>query len=126
MKNKQTQILIVDDSKDDREMYEQYLSMTGYRVSTADNGKEGLEKAFELQPQVILIDLRLPVIDGWEAAQRLKADDRTKASRIVVITGLTWLQPKILECDGWLTKPCPPDRLGAEIARVLETRTPGT
>jgi CheY-like chemotaxis protein len=119
MENEQTHILVVDDSKDSREMYAQHLSLKGYRVSMAADGKEGLEKAFELHPHLILMDLRLPIIDGWEATRLLKEDERTKACPVVVITGLTWLQPKALECDGWLTKPCSLDRLDAEISRVL-------
>jgi CheY-like chemotaxis protein len=122
MENEQTLILIVEDSKDSREMIAQYLSLKGYRVSLAGNGKEGLEKAFELHPHLILMDLRLPIIDGWEATRLLKADERTKDCPVVVMTGLTWIQPKTLECDGWLTKPCPLDQLDAEINRVLVGR----
>jgi CheY-like chemotaxis protein len=119
MQNEQAHILIVEDSKDSREMIAQHLSLKGYRVSMAGDGREGLEKAFELHPHLILMDLRLPIIDGWEATRLLKEDERTKACPVVVITGLTWLQPKALECDGWLTKPCSLDRLDAEISRVL-------
>jgi CheY-like chemotaxis protein len=123
--NDQKHILIVDDSKDSREMYAQHLSLKGFRVSMACDGKEGLEKAFELHPHLILMDLRLPVIDGWEATRLLKAEERTKDCPVVVITGLTWLQPNSIECDGWLTKPCPLDQLDAEITRVLKARDEG-
>jgi CheY-like chemotaxis protein len=122
VENEQTHILIVEDSEDDREMYAHHLSLKGYLVSKAGDGKEGLEKAFELQPHVILIDLWLPCVGGWEATRRLKADERTKHCPVVVITGHPVLRPRTLECDGWLTKPCPLDQLDAEIARVLRTR----
>ncbi len=122
MANEQTHILIVEDSKDDREMYAQFLSMKGYRVTMAGDGKEGLEKAFELHPNLILLDLRLPTIDGWQATRLLKEDERTKDCPIVVITGLMWLRPKTLDCDGWFTKPCSLKELDEEIARILETR----
>lgn len=122
MENQPIHILVVEDSKDEREMYAQYLSMKGYRVSAAGDGKDGLEKAYELRPDLILIDLRLPSIDGWKAVHYLKADERTTDCPVLVLTGLTWLQPQSLECDGWLTKPCPLDRLDAEITRILEAR----
>lgn len=122
MGNDTKHILIADDSQDDREMYAQHLTQRGYRVSTATNGKEALEKAFELRPHLIMIDLRLPAIDGWEATQRLKADERTKDCPVLVITGLTWLRRTELECDGWLTKPCPLDQLDKEIVRILDER----
>ena len=120
MGNEQTHILIVDDSEDDRELYARYLSQKGYRVSMARDGKECLQMALDLHPHLILMDLRLPALDGWQATRLLKADERTKDCRVVVVTGLTWLQPKSLECDGWLVKPCPLDLLGAEIASILE------
>jgi len=122
MDNCQTSILIIEDSKDDREMYAQFLSMKGYASSAAANGKEGLDKALELSPDVILMDLRLPGIDGWELVQRLKADERTRHCAVVIVTGLTWLQPKALECDAWLTKPCRLERLEEELTRILENR----
>ena len=122
MDNSQSHILIIEDSKDDREMYAQFLSMKGYVSSAAANGREGLDKAIELKPDLILMDLRLPVIDGWELVHRLKADQRTKHCAVVIVTGLSWLQPRSLECDAWFTKPCRLERLEAEVARILETR----
>src|SRR4029077_17438620 len=102
-----------------------YLTMQGCRVSTASDGKEGLEKAFELRPDLILMDLRLPIIGGWEASQRIRADERTKQCPIVILTGAALIKPATLECDGWLTKPCPPDQVFAEITRILRVRREG-
>ncbi|HLM46046.1 MAG TPA: response regulator, partial [Myxococcaceae bacterium] len=70
-------VLIVDDYQDAREMYAEYLEFSGFRVAEARNGAEAVEKAFALRPSVILMDLSLPVMDGWEATRRLKADART-------------------------------------------------
>jgi len=122
MGTEQIHILIVEDSKDERDMFAHYLSMRGYRVTQAGDGKEGLEKALDLHPHLILMDLWLPTIGGWEATRRLKADERTKDCPVVVITGHALIQPDTLECDGWLTKPCPLDQLDAEITRVLEAQ----
>jgi CheY-like chemotaxis protein len=122
MEHAETHILIVEDSKDERDMYALHLSRMGYRVSMAGDGEEGLEKAFELHPHLILMDMWLPKIGGWEATRRLKTDERTKHCPVLVITGQSPVQPSTLECDGWLTKPCPLDQLDAEIARLLEAR----
>jgi CheY-like chemotaxis protein len=122
MDYQRTHILIVEDSEDERDMFAHHLSLMGYRVSKAADGKEGLEKAFALHPNLILMDLWLPTIGGWEATRRLKLDERTKDCPVVVITGNVRVQPSTLSCDGWLTKPCPLDLLDAEIARVLQSR----
>jgi CheY-like chemotaxis protein len=120
MDNERAHILIVDDSADDRLMYAHFLSHKGYRVSKARDGKEGLEKAFELQPDLILMDLWLPRISGWQATQRLKVDKRTKDIPVLIITGISSVWSR--DCDGWLTKPCPLDQLDQEITRVLVAR----
>lgn len=100
-------------------MYSYFLSSRGFRVSTADDGKEGLEKAFQLHPDVVLMDLWLPEIGGWEATRRLKTDERTKRIPVVVITGHAYIQADVVGCDGFVVKPCAPDDLHAEISRVL-------
>lgn len=114
----QTHILIVDDSEDDRNMYAHYLARKGYRVSMARDGREGLENALGLQPDLILLDLWLPKMSGWDVMEHLRADERTKRIPVLAISGHTQTQPR--GCHGLLTKPCPLDQLGAEIARLIE------
>jgi two-component system cell cycle response regulator DivK len=116
----QAHILIVEDSDDDRIMFAQYLSMHGHRVSSARDGNQGLEKAFELKPDLVLIDLWLPLVSGWEAMHRLRADQRTRQIPILVVTGHSSVRTR--DCDGWLTKPCPLDELRAEVAALLTSR----
>ena len=67
-------VLVVDDVAHGREIFAEYLEFRGFRVATAEDGIEAMEKAFELRPDVILMDLSLPGIDGWEATRRLKKD----------------------------------------------------
>ena len=67
-------------------MYSHFLSQQGFRVSLAENGREGLEKAFKLRPDMILMDLWLPEIGGCQAVQTLKHDERTKHIPVVAIT----------------------------------------
>jgi len=121
----QRHILVVDDSEDDREMYAQYLSQKGYRVSSAADGTEGLEKAFKLQPDLILMDLWLPRRGGWQTTREIRLDERTKHIPVLVITGHLYPRPELLGCDGWLAKPCPLDKLDAEIVRILQADSQG-
>jgi two-component system cell cycle response regulator DivK len=116
-------VLVVDDFQDAREMYAEYLSYSGFRVAEASNGFEALDQAFLLRPDVILMDLSLPGLDGWSATARLKADDRTRHIPIVALTGhaLAGASERARQagCDAFVTKPCLPDDLVAEIRRVL-------
>jgi len=116
-------VLVVEDYQDAREMYSAYLQFSGYRVAEATNGAEAIEKAIQLMPDIILMDLALPKVDGWEATKRLKSDPRTKHIPIVALTGhaLAGFAEGAREagCDAFVTKPCLPDALVAEIRRML-------
>jgi two-component system cell cycle response regulator DivK len=117
MTSNQAHILVVDDGEDLREMFAYYLTRKGLRVSKARDGKEGLEKAFGLMPDLVLLDLWLPEISGWEVLHRLKSDARTKHIPVLILTGYTMAPP--LECDGFLTKPFQLAALDAEITHRL-------
>src|SRR5205807_9357571 len=80
-------VLVVDDYPDAREMYTEYLEFSGFEVVQASNGAEALERAIDTIPDIILMDLSLPVMDGWEATRRLKADRRTWDIPVVALTG---------------------------------------
>ena len=116
-------ILVVDDYQDAREMYAEYLQFSGFRVAEAKNGNEAVEQAFALKPDLILMDLSLPGMDGWEATRRLKADDRTKHIPIVALTGHALAGAsegaRKAGCDSFVTKPCLPDDLVVEVRRML-------
>ncbi len=122
-KNRVPLVLVVDDFDDARDMYGEYLEMNGFRVETARNGQEALEKANKLLPDVILMDLSLPVMDGWEATRRLKADKRTRAIPIVALTGHalqgTEEGAKKAGCDAFVTKPCLPATLVTHLQAQL-------
>ena len=121
-------ILVVDDYQDAREMYAEYLQFSGFRVAEARNGNEAVAQAFSLRPDLILMDLSLPGMDGWEATRLLKGDDRTKHIPVVALTGHALAGAsegaKKAGCDSFVTKPCLPDALVAEIQRMLSARTP--
>ena len=118
-------ILVVDDYQDAREMYAEYLQFSGFRVAEAKNGNEAVEQAFALKPDLILMDLSLPGMDGWEATRRLKADDSTRRIPIVALTGHALAGAsegaRKAGCDSFVTKPCLPDDLVVEVRRMLNS-----
>ena len=116
-------ILMVDDFQDNREMYAAYLRHAGFLVEEAVTGTEALDKAFATAPDLIVMDLSLPGLDGWEATRRLKADARTKHIPIVVVSGHA-LEGSVKSaqaagCDAFLRKPCLPNALLAEVKTLL-------
>ena len=119
-------ILVVDDFEDNREMYVEYLSYSGYRVAEAGDGVAALDQAFRLLPDIIVMDLSLPGMDGWEATRRLKQDPRTRHIPVVAVTGhaLAGHSRGAHEagCDSFLAKPCLPDVLLKEVRRMLEEK----
>jgi CheY-like chemotaxis protein len=116
-------VLVVDDFADNREMYSEYLTFSGYEVVEARNGKEAIDAAIQRAPDIIIMDLSLPVMDGWEATRRLKADERTRRIPVVALTGHALAGhskgARDAGCDSFLAKPCLPDQLVAEIKRML-------
>jgi CheY-like chemotaxis protein len=118
-------VLVVDDYQDAREMYAQFFVSSGFRVVEASNGTEAIEKAMELAPDIILMDLSLPGMDGWEATRRLKANQQTLHIPIVALTSHALAgfsdSAKKAGCDVFVTKPCLPDRLVDEVRRLLAT-----
>ena len=117
-------VLLVDDYPDAREMYSEYLEFSGFDVVEAGNGMEALQRAVDTAPDIILMDLSLPVMDGWEATRRLKADQRTKGIPVVALTGhaLAGISEgaKQAGCDAFVTKPCLPEDLVREIRKILD------
>lgn len=119
-------VLVVDDVAHGREIFAEYLEFRGFRVVTASDGLEALDKSFELRPDVILMDLSLPALDGWEATRRLKEDPRTREIPIIALTAHALQsahdKAKAAGCDAVVTKPCIPRDLEAEVRRQLEAR----
>ncbi len=116
-------VLIVEDQDDLRQLYAQQLTLSGFDVIEAANGAEAIDHTSSHLPDVVLMDLSLPVVDGWEATRRLKGDARTAHIPIVALTahdGSGELQRATRAgCDWFVPKPCAPDALITEIRRVL-------
>jgi len=99
-------------------------------VGEADDSRSAVDRALETSPDIILMDLSLPVMDGWEATRRLKADDRTASIPVVALTGhaLAGISEgaKRAGCDAFVTKPCLPEDLVKEIRKVLDENSSST
>ena len=130
MKADRPRVLLVDDYPDAREMYTEYLQYSGFEVVEAGNGQEALQRAIDATPVIILMDLSLPVMDGWEATRRLKADQRTASIPVVALTGhaLAGISQgaKAAGCDAFITKPCLPEDLVKEIRKILDASSSST
>jgi CheY-like chemotaxis protein len=117
-------VLIVEDFDDAREMYRDYLQFSGFRVETARDGREAIEKARTMSPDLVLMDLSLPGIDGWEATRLLKSDPATRTIQIVALSAHVLStdgdRARRAGCDGFIAKPCLPPDLVEEIAKYLK------
>jgi two-component system cell cycle response regulator DivK len=118
-------VLLVDDYEDSRYIYVHALTTAGYRVAEAEDGQQGLDKAFETRPDLIVMDLSLPVLDGWEAIRRLRRDERTRHLPIVALTGHADLEGEDNPgFDSLLVKPCSPDALIERVRTLLADKRP--
>ncbi len=122
-------VLIVEDAEDLREIYAMWLRERGYEVFEAGDGRTAWDRIAELQPDVVLLDLGLPSVDGWKLATLLRLDRRRRAPAVIAITGL--VEPDAIQdardagVDAVLFKPCDADAIVAaietEATRLLES-----
>ena len=118
-----TKVLLVEDNEMNRDMLSRRLIRRGYQVVFATDGQQGIDLARSERPDVILMDMSLPIIDGWEASRRLKADDATRNVPLIGLTAhaMSGDREKAIEagCDDYDTKPVDLDRLIGKIERLL-------
>ena len=116
-------ILIVEDNEMNRDMLSRRLIRRGYQIVMAVDGEEGITAAKAENPDLILMDMSLPVIDGWEATRRVKADDATRSVPVIGLTAhaMAGDREKAIEagCDDYDTKPVELDRLIGKIERLI-------
>lgn len=117
-------VLVVDDTPDNREMYIEYLRYVGFTVEGARTGEEAVTKARELRPSVILMDLSLPGMDGWEATRVLKSDPATRDIIIMAVTGHAEAAHRAraatVGCDHFVVKPVLPEEIANRVIEVLD------
>lgn len=119
-------VLIVDDSPEARALYSEYLEFCGFQVDTAADGEEGVQKAESGWPAVIIMDLAMPKMDGWEAIRRIRANPITAEIPIVALSAFAFgEEPDRARREGadlCLTKPCLPSQVGRVVRAMLLRR----
>lgn len=123
-------VLIVEDNEDNRIVYSTILRHHGFRVCEALDGEEGIEKARRELPDIILMDISIPVIDGWQVTETLKRETATKGIPIIALTAHAMpgdrKRAMAVGCDGYLAKPCEPRAVLAEVNRLIDLSRPTT
>jgi two-component system, cell cycle response regulator DivK len=118
-----TKILVVEDNEMNLDMLSRRLGRNGYEVVAAQDGAAGVAKAQSENPQIILMDMSLPVLDGWEATRRLKADPATRDIPVIALTAHAMTEDKekamAAGCDDYDTKPIDLPRLLEKIKKLL-------
>jgi two-component system, cell cycle response regulator DivK len=116
-------VLLVEDNEMNRDMLSRRLIRRGFQVVFAMDGQQGVDLARSERPDIILMDMSLPVIDGWEATRRVKADDATRSVPVIGLTAhaMAGDREKAIEagCDDYDTKPVELDRLIGKIERLI-------
>jgi two-component system, cell cycle response regulator DivK len=120
-------VLLVEDDQDGRRMYAEWLTDAGYQVAQAHNGFQALDRAFASVPDIVVTDLNIPGIDGFELTRRLKQDLRTCDVPVLAVTGYAAFASdpgRALRagCDAVLPKPCSPDDLELAIRGLIAAR----
>jgi len=119
-------VLVIDDNEDNRRIYADGLSFSGFRVEEAPDGTSGVERARSMQPEVIVMDLAMPGLDGVEATRILKQDAMTRTIGIVALTAYS--EPKLRArareagADFYVTKPCIPSELAVHVHECIRRR----
>jgi len=122
-------LLLVEDNEMNRDMLSRRLQRKGYEILIAVDGQEGVDKARQEKPDLILLDMSLPVMDGWEAARLLKGEDGTRTIPIIALTAhaMSGDREKAIEagCDEYDTKPVELPRLLEKIQTLLARAAAG-
>lgn len=119
-------ILVVDDDPNSRDIIRTYLESCGYTVATASDGKEALAKLEEVQPAIILLDVMMPGMDGWEVARIVKGHPNYRDVRVIMVTARSDFSDKHeglrAGADDYLVKPIKLEELGARVERNIKAR----
>jgi two-component system cell cycle response regulator DivK len=113
-------VMVVDDVADTRDMYERYLAFRGMRVISAVDGDDAIHLMQMDRPDVIVLDLAMPRVTGWDVLRQIKGSDRTRAIPVIVLSGQNARDRALAAgADSYVEKPCVPENLMREILRVL-------
>ena len=116
-------MLVVEDTEDNRQILRDLLGAAGYTLIEAHDGAEGVAKAIEHRPDLILMDIQMPVMDGYEAARRIKADPALRAIPIVAVTSYALSgdeqKARAAGCDSYIAKPYSPRQMLAKVRELI-------
>jgi two-component system cell cycle response regulator DivK len=118
-------VLLVEDNPHNRKIFSGMLTHSGFQVIEAEDGHQALAAVQKTIPDIILMDLSIPGVDGWEVTRRLKADARTKAVPIIALTAHAMRgdeeRARAAGCDYYMAKPISPKKVVEEVRKILET-----
>jgi two-component system, cell cycle response regulator DivK len=117
------QILLVEDTEDNRQLVRDLVANAGYDLLEAEDGEAGVAMAARYRPDLILMDIQLPILDGYEASRRIKADPDLHGIPIIAVTSYALsgdeVKARAAGCDGYVAKPFSPRKLLAKIAEFI-------
>jgi DNA-binding response OmpR family regulator len=115
---------VIEDDLDARRIYSEYLRTKGWTVFTAPEGRTGLDKIIELTPDVVVLDLAMPIVDGWTVLKHVRESSLTAHTPVVVVSALSDCRDEAFAagCDAYLEKPCSPDVVYLQVRALLRLR----
>jgi len=121
LKTEPPTILVIDDDMDARRMYSEYLRVNGCIAFTAADGRSGIDKTNDLCPDVVVLDLAMPRVDGWTVLKHIRESSWTENIPVIVVTAVGESRDAAFQagCDAYLTKPCVPETLWLQVRAIL-------
>jgi len=117
-------VLVIEDDLDARRIYSEYLRTKGWTVFTAPEGRTGLDKIIELTPDIVVLDLAMPKVDGWTVLKHVRESSLTAQTPVVVVSAVRDSRDEAFAagCDAYLEKPCSPDVVYLQVRALLRLR----
>ena len=117
-------VIVIEDDLDARRIYADFLRSKGWNVFTAQDGRAGLNKTLELTPDLIVLDLAMPKVDGWTVLKQIRESSATAHLPVVVVSAVVDARDQAFAagCDAYLTKPCPPDVVYLQLRALLRLK----
>jgi DNA-binding response OmpR family regulator len=117
-------VIVIEDDVDARRIYSDYLRSKGWTVFTAADGRSGLDKTIELTPDALVLDLAMPIVDGWTVLKHVRESSLTAHIPVVVVSALSEARDDAFAagCDAYLMKPCAPDVVYLQLRALMRLR----